>query len=84
MIPCISQLKGGDDIKGCSDGIECDKYYRGINLFREQSLVPIWREHRKTNHKKRHSCKRKLEEIELHKQEVSTYSKCDAGTRDDG
>ena len=44
----------------------------------------IRREHRKTNHKERHSSKRKLEEIELHKQEVSTYSKCDAGTRDHG
>ena len=84
MIPCIGQLKGGDDIKGCSDGIESDEYYRGISLFRGQSVVPIRREHRKTNHKKRYSSKWKLEEIELHKQEVSTYSKCDAGTRDHG
>ena len=64
MFPCIGQLKGEDDIKGCSDGIESDKYYRGISLFRGQSVVPIRREHRKTNHKKRHSSKRKLEEID--------------------
>ena len=71
----------GDDMKGCSDGIERDED-GGISLFRGQSLVPSRGEHRKTNHKKRHSSKRKLEEIELRKQEVSTYSMCDAGTRD--
>ena len=73
--------EGGDDMKGCSDGIERDED-GGISLFRGQSLVPSRGERRKTNHKKRHSSKRKLEEIELRKQEVSTYSMCDAGTRD--
>ena len=73
--------EGGNDVQGCSDDIERDED-GGISLFRGQSLIPSRKERRKTSHKKRHSSKRKLEEIELRKQEVSTYSMCDTGTRD--